>query len=263
MRKSRVLREIAAGELATCLKINITHPNVVELAGLAGASAVWLCNEHVPNDWSQIEHCVRAAKAHDTDTIVRVAKGSYSDYVRPLEADAAGIMVPHVESAEEARRIVEMCRFYPEGRRALDGGNVDGLFCQVPAGEYIAHSNREKYLIFQIESPEAVAAIDEIAAVPGFDFLLFGPGDFSHRIGAAGEIARPEVLAARGAVEAAARKHGKFLFGVAPGGTPEDQLARGYRLTCVGSDVWGLGQAFCENVAKGSPAAKANQYSQP
>ena len=97
MRNSRVLREVRAGQPATCLKINITHPGVVELAGLAGASAVWLCNEHIPNDWLSIEHCVRAAKIHDTDVIVRVARGAYSDYVKPFEADAAGITAkpPH------------------------------------------------------------------------------------------------------------------------------------------------------------------------
>jgi len=88
MRTSRVLRDIREGRQAACVKINITHPNVVELAGLAGASAVWLCNEHGPNDWQTIEHCIRAAKLHDMDTILRVSKGSYSDYIKAFEADA-------------------------------------------------------------------------------------------------------------------------------------------------------------------------------
>jgi len=143
MRNSRILRVAREGRLASCVKINITHPNVVDLAGLAGADAVWLCNEHVPNDWHEIEHCIRAAKTHDMDTIGRVSKGSYSDYVRPLEAGAAGIMVPHVTSAEEARRIVEICRFHPLGKRALDGGNIDAKYCQMPLGEYVITSNRE------------------------------------------------------------------------------------------------------------------------
>ncbi len=244
MRSSRVLRDIREGQLATCLKINITHPNVIELAGLAGASAVWLCNEHVPADWQQMEHCIRAAKIHDMDAIVRVSKGSYSDYIKPFEADAAGIMVPHVASAGEASQVVDMCRFHPLGRRALDGGNVDGTFCQMPMGDYLSASNREKFLILQIESPEAVEAIEEIAAVPGFDFLLFGPGDYSHRIGRAGEIQHPEVLAARRRVEDAARKHGKSLVSVAAGGCPQELLDRGYTLANVGSDVWSLGEAF-------------------
>ncbi len=260
MRRSRVLREVREGRQARCLKLNILHPAVVELAGLAGASSVWICNEHVPADWSAMEHCIRAAKIHDMDTIVRVSKGSYSDYVKPFEADASGIMVPHVESAEEARKIVEMCRFLPLGKRALDGGNVDGGFCRIPPQEYMEASNREKFLILQIESPEGAAAVEEIAAVPGFDFLLFGPGDFSHRIGDAGNIQNPQVLEARRRVEEAARRHGRWLFGVAPGGTPADQMARGYVLVNVGADVVSLGKAFRECLAEPPATTGGSTY---
>ncbi|MEI6337235.1 MAG: hypothetical protein WCQ57_01470 [Verrucomicrobiota bacterium] len=132
MRTSRVLRDIREGRQASCVKINITHPNVVELAGLAGASAVWLCTEHVPNNWQNIEHCIRAAKVYDMDKIARVSKGAYSNYIKAFEADTSGIIIPHVKSAVEARRIVEQCRFNPVGKRALDGRNVDGIFCQMP-----------------------------------------------------------------------------------------------------------------------------------
>lgn len=264
MRTSRILRETGQGRLSACLKINITHPHIVELAGLSGASAVWLCQEHVPNDWSSLEHCIRAAKIHDMDTIVRISKGSYSDYVKPFEADATAIMVPHVESASEARRIVDLCRFYPQGKRPLDGGNVDGGFCQIPMDEYLAFSNREKLIIIQIESPEAVEQIDEIAAVDGYNLLLFGPGDYAHRIGHAGKINHPEVLAAREKVERAAQKNGKGLFAVGVNFTSEDQLRRGYEVSCVGSDVWSLGEGFRQMTSKSRSApAEIPIYSQP
>lgn len=257
MRKSRILREVAAGDFATCLKINIPHPDVIELAGMAGASAVWLCNEHVPTDWSALSHCVRAAKIHDMDVIVRVAKGAYSDYIKPFEADAAGIMVPHVTSAEEAAKIVEMCRFYPLGKQALDGGNVDGSYCQTPMEEYMAEGNNERLIILQIESPEAVEAIDEIAAVPGYNMLLFGPGDFSARIGDAGNIKHPDLLKARERVEAAARKHGKQLFAVPSTGDKKEMLDKGYVIGSVGSDVWSLGAAFKQAVSTYSGEKKS------
>jgi len=61
--------------------------------------AVRICNEHVPGDWTQMEHCIRAAKIHDMEVIVRVSKGSYRDYVKPFEADAAAIMVPPITSS--------------------------------------------------------------------------------------------------------------------------------------------------------------------
>jgi 4-hydroxy-2-oxoheptanedioate aldolase len=201
---------------------------------------VWICNEHVSNDWFNLENQIRAAKLYDVDSIVRVAKGSYSDYVKPFEADATAIMVPHVKTAEEARHIVEMTRFYPVGRRALDGGNPDGRYCQVPMADYLAHSNNERLLIFQIESPEAVENVEAIAAVPGFEILLFGPGDFSHLVGKAGQLGAPEVVAARQRVAAAAKKHGKYMMApgmLAPRATLE---AEGYRVFTLGADVLGL-----------------------
>jgi 4-hydroxy-2-oxoheptanedioate aldolase len=244
LRSSRLLRELRAGKRPTCFKLNLGDPRVIELCGLAGASAVWICNEHVCNDWVNLENQIRAAKLYDVDTIVRVEKGSYSDYVKPFEADATAIMVPHVKSAEEARHVVEMARFYPLGRRAVDGGNPDGHYCLVPISEYMAHSNRERLLIFQIESPEALENVEEIAAVPGYEILLFGPGDFSHLIGKPGQTDAPEVVAARKRVAAAATKHGKYMM--APGlMAPRAVLeSEGYRVFTLGADVLGLNDYF-------------------
>jgi 4-hydroxy-2-oxoheptanedioate aldolase len=224
------------------MKLNLGDPRIIELCGLAGFSAVWICNEHVGNDWLNLENQIRAAKLYDMDTIVRVEKGSYSDYVKPFEADATAIMVPHVTTAEEARHIVELTRFHPLGRRAMDGGNVDGAYCQIPLTDYIAHSNTERVLIFQIESPTALENVEKIAAVTGFDGLLFGPGDFSHLLGRPGEINHPEVVAARQRVGAVARAHGKFAMSaglIAPRAVLE---AEGYRVFNLGADVIGLGQ---------------------
>lgn len=248
MRPSRLLQELRSGASAPVLKLNLMDPRVVELAGLAGASAVWLCNEHVPNDWLNLEHQVRAAKLYNMDTIIRVAKGSYSDYVKPFEMDATGIMVPHVGSAAEAREIVKMCRFGPLGRRPIDGGNMDGLFCQISTADYCEQSNREKFIILQIESPEALENVEEIAAVEGFDFLLFGPGDFSHLIGKPGQVNDPQVVAARKRVAAAAVKHGKFAMMPAMLDSRANLESEGWRAFTVGADVITLGFGFKEKV---------------
>jgi 4-hydroxy-2-oxoheptanedioate aldolase len=244
LRSSRVLREVRAGGRATVIKLNLVDPRIVELAGLAGASAVWLCNEHVPNSWLNLEHQVRAAKLHDMDTIVRVSKGSYSDYVKPFELDATGIMVPHVTSADEARNIVDMVRCHPLGRRAMDGGNMDGQFCQISLQDYARQNNAERFVILQIESPEALEKVEEIAAVPGFDMLLFGAGDFSHRIGKLGQATDPEVVAARKRVAAAALKHGKYVAVASLYGQKEEVIAEGTQVFTLGADVLGLGDAF-------------------
>lgn len=247
-RPSRLLRKLKAGDTPGVLKLNLSDPRVIELAGLSGVDAVWLCTEHVPNDWLGLENQIRAARIHDVDTLVRVSRGSYSDYIRPLEADATGIIVPHVCSADEARQIVNWVRFHPIGQRAIDGGNIDGQFCRLPIEEYIRHGNTERLLILQIESPEALDEVERIAAIPGFDGLFFGPGDFSHRIGKAGQLDAPEVAQARKRIATAARQHGKFAM-TAGFIAPFDVLVdEGYQIFNVGADVVGLGSYFAQRL---------------
>ena len=245
---SRLLRLLREGRRPTVLKINLSDPRGIEIAALGGVDGVWLCTEHVPNDWIGLENQVRAARIHGIDALVRVARGSYSDYIRPLEMDAAGIIVPHVASADEARQVVDHVRFHPLGRRALDGGNVDGRFCMVPLTDYIEHANRERIVILQIESPEALEEVERICAVPGFDGILFGPGDFSHRIGKAGQIDAPEVVAARRRVAAACRDSGKFAMAAGLFAPLPELVAEGFNVFNVGADVVGLGQYVRQRV---------------
>jgi 4-hydroxy-2-oxoheptanedioate aldolase len=248
IRPSRILRRLRAHQFPTVLKINLSDPRVLEIAGLCGIDAVWLCNEHVPNDWTGLENQIRAARLHDVDTLVRVSRGSYSDYIRPLEADATGIIVPHVTSADEAREIVDCVRFHPLGKRALDGGNVDGRFCLLPVQDYINHSNQERILILQIESPEGLEHVEEIAAVPGFNGLLFGPGDFSHRMGKAGQLDALEVIAARKRVAAAASAHKKFAMAAGLIAPFAELVEEGHSVFGIGADVVGLANYIAERV---------------
>ena len=241
LRSSRVLSLLRQGQLATSFKVNLNDPRVIEIAGLCGCDAVWICGEHVPNDWTNLEHQIRAARLHDMDSLVRIAKGSYSDYVRAFEADATGIIVPHVASADEARQIVEWTRFHPIGKRALDGGNTDGRYCLIPLTDYLRHSNEERVIIMQIESPEALANVEAIAAVPGYNGIMFGPGDFSHRIGKPGQIDAPEVVAARKHVGAVARKHGKFVMTSGLFAPFETLVEEGHQIFNIGADVLALG----------------------
>jgi len=113
MRPSRTLAKLRAGGIASCFKLNLADARAAEIAALAGFDCLWTDREHVPNDLSVVEACIWAAKAHDTDVIVRVSRGGYSDYIRPLELDAAGIMVPHVMSLADAQNVVRMTRFHP------------------------------------------------------------------------------------------------------------------------------------------------------
>jgi len=203
--------------------------------------------EHVPNDFSTIEQGIRAAKAHGVDMMVRVARGGYSDYIRPLELDAAGIMVPHLMSLADARAVARMTRFHPIGRRPVDGGNADGAYCEIACTEYLKQANAQRFVVVQIEDPEPLAELDAIAAVPGIDMLFFGPGDFSHGIGAPGVWDEPRLVEARRRVAEAALAHGKFAGTVASPGNLDALIALGYRFLNLGADVLALTQ-YCRTM---------------
>ena len=244
MRPSRVLEKLRAGGTASCVKLNLCDPRAAELAAMCGFDCVWLDREHVPNTLKDIEASIRAAAARGADTIVRVPRGGYSNLIWPLEMDAAGIMVPHVMSLADARQVARFTKFHPIGRRPLDGGNADGAYCMVPLADYLRQANEQRFVIVQIEDPEPLAELDEIAAVPGIDMLFFGPGDFSHGIGAPGQWDDPRIADARRRIADAARKHGKFAGTVAGLGDLGDLAREGYRFLSVGADVLGLAEYF-------------------
>jgi len=238
LRRSVILEKLRRNEIAKSLKLNVSNQAAVEIAAMSGIDGIWLCREHVPEDWQIIERASPVAKLYDCDLIVRVEKGSYSDLVKPLELDATGIMVPHVRSGEEAAELVRQTRFHPLGVRAWDGGNADGKYCAIDAEEYMAYSNSEKIVIVQIENPEGVENIEEICSVEGIDIIFFGPGDLSQAYGIPGRLDHPDIVAARRRIAECARRHGKFLGTVLT--SPEmipDILAEGYRFLNIGSDV--------------------------
>lgn len=260
MRKSRVLQKLRAGETVSCIKINLTDPKVCEMAALAGFDCVWVDQEHISQDWSVLEASVWATKAHNADLLVRVSKGSYNNYIKPLELDATGIMVPHLMSLEEAKSIVHQTRFHPVGRRAIDGGNADGAYTGIDFNEYLTQANEQRFVILQIEDPEPLAELEEIAALPGYDMLFFGPGDFSQGIGAPGIWDHPKLLETRKRVADVANKAGKFAGTVGSLGNLEDLKSMGYQFVSVGADVVGLKNYFSDlTKGFGSDTQKSGQ----
>lgn len=245
MRKSRVLRQMRAGKVATCTKLNLSDPRAAEIAAMCGFDCIWIDLEHVPNNMLDVENTVRAAKIYDVDTLTRVSKGCYSDMVRPLEGDSTGIMVPHLMSLAEAKQIVYYTKFHPLGRRPLDGGNADGAYCLVDGKDYIRQANEERFTVVQIEDPEPLAELEEICALPGIDMLFFGPGDFSQGIGDPNG-SDPRIEQARRLVAKTARKYGKFAGTVGGPGNFDQLVEMGYTFISVGADVVALWKYYQE-----------------
>ncbi len=240
MRKSKVLQKLRSGKRVSCIKINLSDARACEIAALAGFDCVWVDQEHIGQDWSVLAAEIWATKAHDTDILVRVPRGAYSDYIKPLELDATGIMVPHIMSLADAKEIVHRTRFYPAGRRAIDGGNADGGYTAMDFNTYLKEANEQRFVVLQIEDPEPLDELEAIAALPGYNMLFFGPGDFSQGIGAPGEWNHPLLLETRKRIASLAKKYGKFAGTVGGPGNLQELNEMGYQFVSVGADVVGL-----------------------
>ena len=243
MRKSKVLKTMREGRVAVSIKLNLRDPRCAELAAMAGYDCIWIDMEHVPNSMLDVEETVRAAKIYDVDVLTRVSKGGYNDFIRPLEADSTGIMVPHLMSYEEAKKIVYFTKFHPIGRRPIDGGNADGSYCLVPEADYIKEANEERFVVVQIEDPEPLAELEEICALPGIDMIFFGPADFSQGLGYPADL-KEQVDAARRRVAECARRHGKWAGTVGSPANFAELADMGYTFINVGADVIALGNYF-------------------
>ena len=244
MKPSKVLDKLRSGKAVSCIKINSADSRVIEIAAMCGFDCVWSDMEHVPNSIAALEKQILAAKAHNTDILVRVRRGSYSDHVYPLELDASGIMVPHIMSLEDAKNVVRMTRFHPVGRRPVDGGNADGAYCLVDFDAYLKQANERRFVIVQIEDPEPLGELEAICKLDGIDMIFFGPGDFSQGIGAPGDMNHPELLRARELVAKTAVKHGKFAGTVGSVDNMRELYDMGYRFLNLGADVLGLSNYF-------------------
>lgn len=249
MRTSRVLDKLRAGQVANIFKLNLESARAAEIACLAGYDAIWTDLEHVPTDISLVERQIYAAMSYDRDVMVRVARGGYSDYIVPLEANAAGIMVPHIMSLEDAENVVRMTRFHPIGRRPIDSGNADGEYCGCDFQEYLRFANRNRFLAVQIEDPEPLDDLDAIAQLDGIDIIFFGPADFSQGIGTPGDFSNPLLIETRKRVAEVCLRYGKFAGTTSSPDNIQEYVDMGYRFLSLGADVLAL-RPYCDNLMK-------------
>lgn len=241
---SNVLKKLRRGDVVSCIKLSVSNIRAFELAAMHGFDCIWTDMEHVSNDWGTIEGQIFASKLYDVDIVVRISKRGYNDYIKPLEMDATGIMVPHVMNYEDAIKVVEYSRFHPLGNRAMDGGNADGKYCNLDFDEYINVMNTERFIIAQIEDQQAVDHIEEICSIEGIDIIFFGPGDYALSKGIKDRYDHEIILDARKKVVDTAKKHNKFAGTVAIGNNIEELLDLGYKFISVGSDVAGLNDYY-------------------
>jgi 4-hydroxy-2-oxoheptanedioate aldolase len=180
------------------------------MVGRFGIDCVWIDMEHRDFTYHDMATMTLAARACDMDAMVRIRKDSYADFFRPLEEGAAGLMVPHVRTLEEADWVVRNSRFAPLGMRGYDGVGADVDHYVNYRDDYTEFVNRETFVILQVEDRETVDICEQIAAKPGVDGLFVGPADLSQSYGKLLQFDAPEVQAAVDRVAAAAKANGKF-----------------------------------------------------
>ena len=181
--RTKFLEMMAAGQAPFGIFIASIDPAVTQIMGRAGFDYVVIDNEHGRNDRKDVENHVRAAAASDVVPFVRLLENSQTLIQSMLDVGAHGIVVPHVDTAEDARRAVAASRYAPRGRRGTCPACHAGAYSLEGWIEQTRNADENVMVIPILESRKSIENIDEILAVEGIDVVHFGPGDLSADMG--------------------------------------------------------------------------------
>ena len=181
---------------------------VAYVLGAAGFDFFVIDTEHGSADMETVQRVCRAARSAGVAPLVRITEITYALIARTLDAGALGLMVPHVETAADAREIVRCAKYPPAGERGFGLRSAVTDYARVSVPEVIAWSNAETLLMAQVESRRCLDNLDDIAATPGLDVLLIGPTDLSIALGVAGQLLHATMQEAYRHVVATAQRHG-------------------------------------------------------
>lgn len=187
---------IAEGRRIRGLHLTFPAPGVIELMALVPVDYVYLDGEHGAFEPRDLEAACIAAERHGITPIARVPDPSPSTIVRFLDRGLKGIVVPHVDSVADARRVIDAAYFGPLGNRSF-GGSRPRFVAGIPdMPAHFAHENDEVCVSIMIETRGALAAAGEIAALEGIDYMSFGMMDLAQSLGHPGDPGAPAVQAA-------------------------------------------------------------------
>ena len=197
MKPNRMKQKIAAGRPALGCSVMFPSPQIVEMLGHAGFDWVLIDCEHGSASLADVELMAIACDAVGITPIARPRSNAASDIAAMMDRGVAGVQVPHVNSAEDARRAVAAVKFGPGAARGLAAGTRPdswGLGARMP--DFTEAANAQSLVCVQLEHAEAIANLDEILAVGGIDVFFIGPSDLSQSMGFPGEPKAPPVAKA-------------------------------------------------------------------
>ena len=236
-RKNTLKQRLMDGEKVLGCWTMLGHPQVVEILSLAGFDYLVLDQEHGLGDPTTLAAQLHAMSATPTVGVVRVPWNDHVYLKRVLDVGAEAVLIPSVDTADDARAAVAACLYPTRGRRGTAASSVRASSYGM-APDYVATCADNLLIAIQIESAKAVENIDDIVAVEGVDLIFIGPFDLSATVGQMGNLKHPEVAKliehAETRIKAAGRPMGTVPH---PGCTWKDMFDRGYQFVNAGSDI--------------------------
>ena len=211
---------IHRGEAVFGTILPLPSPEAAEIAGLSGYDFLLLDTAHGPVTPEILGAMVRACRAVGVVPLARVREHHPKTILSALDVGCLGVMVPQVDSTEQAQALVAATKYAPAGTRSLAGATAAADWGRVAVRDHVNASNAAIMNLLQIETRTGLDAVESIARVPGVDVLFIGPGDLSQGLGHPGAAAHPDVQAAINRIIRAGRAAGVPVGILAL--TPED-----------------------------------------
>lgn len=244
----RFKTRLASGEKLLGTMVTLPTPATAEILAHVGFDWLFIDGEHGPLETSDVLAILQAV-SDKVVCIVRVPEAGEVPIKKVLDLGAAGVIVPQVNTAEQAAEVVRHAKYAPIGTRGVGLARAHGYGMKF--NQYIESANDQTVVIVQAEHALAIENIDSIVKVPGVDAVLLGPYDLSASLGKMGQIDDPVVTSAIDRVTTACRDAGMPLgyFGVSAAAV-QPYIERGCSLIVAGVDTLFLGQAAAAMLAK-------------
>ncbi len=233
-------QQLEAGQLALGMGMRTLRTIDAAMIGkTCGFDWLFIDMEHSSMDVDFASQVAIAALPLGITPIVRVPGKEHHHASRLLDSGAQGIVVPHVDTAEEAARVVSHCKYPPVGHRSVVGALPQFAYDAMSVGDSTKVANAETLVIVMVETPLAIDNADAIAAVPGIDVVLIGTNDLCAELGIPGQFADAKVEDAYRKVIAACKKHGKHpgMGGVYDPKLLDKYIGYGMRFILSGGDL--------------------------
>jgi 2-keto-3-deoxy-L-rhamnonate aldolase RhmA len=247
---SLVKKKLAAGEpVLGSMVFEFFTPGIARICVNAGAEFVMYCMEHTGAGFETLKLQFALCRALGIAPLVRVPATEYHFVARALDAGALGVMVPLVDTAEQAQRIVSFTRYPPQGRRGAAFGFAHDDYRGGDVVEKIRSLHERTLAICMIETRAGLENVDEIAAVDGVDVIWLGHFDLTNFLGIPGQFSHPQYRDAVKRIAEAARRHGKAAgYMAADAALGREYLGHGYRMIATGTDQALLQSAMAQMI---------------